>query len=145
MTTATLAIANHLGIATSLIKEVEEWANVLFVRFVKGSPRFVSKKVVKEEKQMPSLEELEQQWEREENEREAKVQSLREELIHFVDAPLKGSPKQIKWAKSIRSFAIERDFAQGVASGRMTFEEAKAKIENPSARWWIDNRKEWCN
>jgi hypothetical protein len=41
------AIAQHLNIAESLIAEVQEWANVLWVRFVSGRPRFVSKKVVK--------------------------------------------------------------------------------------------------
>jgi hypothetical protein len=47
MTTATAAIANHLNIAESIISSVEEWAHVLFVRFVGRRPRFVSKKVVK--------------------------------------------------------------------------------------------------
>ncbi len=42
-----LQIAKHLGIATCDIKSVEEWSNVYFVQFVTGSPRFVSKKVVK--------------------------------------------------------------------------------------------------
>ena len=39
------AIAQHLNIAESMIASVEEWAHVLFVRFVSGRPRFVSKKV----------------------------------------------------------------------------------------------------
>jgi len=43
--TITTAIANHLNIVESVITQVEEWASVLFVRFVKGSPRFVSKKI----------------------------------------------------------------------------------------------------
>jgi hypothetical protein len=47
MTTATAAIANHLNIAEAIIASVEEWAHVLFVRFVGRRPRFVSKKVVK--------------------------------------------------------------------------------------------------
>jgi hypothetical protein len=49
MTTATAAIANHLNIAESIISSVEEWAHVLFVRFVGRRPRFVSKKVTKME------------------------------------------------------------------------------------------------
>lgn len=44
---ATTAIANHLNIAESMISEIQEWAKVLWVRFVSGRPRFVSKKVVK--------------------------------------------------------------------------------------------------
>ena len=42
-------IAQHLNILESAIAQVEEWANVLFVRFIKGSPRFVSKKVKEKE------------------------------------------------------------------------------------------------
>lgn len=38
-------VAQHLNIAESLIAEIQEWAHVLFVRFVSGRPRFVSKKV----------------------------------------------------------------------------------------------------
>jgi len=49
MTTATAAIANHLSIAESIIASVEEWAHVLFVRFIGRRPRFVSKKVVEVE------------------------------------------------------------------------------------------------
>lgn len=44
---AITAVANHLNIAESLISEIQEWASVLWVRFVSGRPRFVSKKVVK--------------------------------------------------------------------------------------------------
>lgn len=46
MTTATAAIAQHLNIAEAIIAEVQEWASVLFVRFIGRRPRFVSKKVV---------------------------------------------------------------------------------------------------
>lgn len=49
MTTANAQIAQHLNIVESAIKEVQEWAHVLFVKFVSGRPRFVSKKVVKQE------------------------------------------------------------------------------------------------
>jgi hypothetical protein len=45
MATATAAIANHLNIAEAIIVSVEEWAHVLFVRFIGCRPRFVSKKV----------------------------------------------------------------------------------------------------
>lgn len=45
MTTATAAIAQHLNVAETIIASVEEWAHVLFVRFVGRRPRFVSKKV----------------------------------------------------------------------------------------------------
>lgn len=47
MTTAT-AIANHLDIAEGIIASVEEWAHVLFVRFIGRRPRFVSKKIIVE-------------------------------------------------------------------------------------------------
>ena len=40
-------IAIHLEISPCNIKSVEEWCYVYFVQFVTGSPRFVSKKVVK--------------------------------------------------------------------------------------------------
>lgn len=40
-------IAQHLNISSNQVKEVQEWAYVYFVKFTKGSPRFVSKKVVK--------------------------------------------------------------------------------------------------
>ena len=40
------AIANHLNIASEAIIKIEEWANVLWVKFV-GGCRFVSKKVIK--------------------------------------------------------------------------------------------------
>lgn len=60
MTTAT-AIANHLNIVESAIAQVEEWASVLFVRFVKGSPRFVSKKVKEQEMKLPELKGSEKQ------------------------------------------------------------------------------------
>jgi len=40
------AIAQHLNIAESAITEIQEWAHVLWVRFV-GGVRFVSKKVMK--------------------------------------------------------------------------------------------------
>lgn len=53
MTTATAAIANHLNIAEAIITEVQEWAHVLFVRFVGRRPRFVSKKVVEVSKEIP--------------------------------------------------------------------------------------------
>lgn len=46
----TTAVARHLNIAEAAIVKVEEWAHVLFVRFVSGRPRFVSKKAVKMEK-----------------------------------------------------------------------------------------------
>lgn len=46
MTTATAAIAQHLNVTESIIAKVEEWAHVLFVRFIGRRPRFVSKKVV---------------------------------------------------------------------------------------------------
>lgn len=45
MTALNNAIATHLNILESAIAAVEEWANVLFVRFTSGRPRFVSKKV----------------------------------------------------------------------------------------------------
>ena len=45
MTTAATAIAQHLNVAESLIAKIEEWAHVLFVRFIGRRPRFVSKKV----------------------------------------------------------------------------------------------------
>lgn len=41
-----IAIAQHLSIAADAIITVEEWATVLWVKFV-GGCRFVSKKVVK--------------------------------------------------------------------------------------------------
>lgn len=44
---AVAAVANHLNILESAIVEIQEWASVLWVRFVSGRPRFVSKKVVK--------------------------------------------------------------------------------------------------
>lgn len=53
MTTATAAIANHLNIAEGIIASVEEWAHVLFVRFIGRRPRFVSKKVMKVSKEIP--------------------------------------------------------------------------------------------
>jgi hypothetical protein len=40
----TQAIATHLNIIDSAIIEVQEWANVLWVKFV-GGVRFVSKKI----------------------------------------------------------------------------------------------------
>ena len=40
------AIANHLNVAESIIAAVEEWAHVLFVRFIGRRPRFVSKRVI---------------------------------------------------------------------------------------------------
>lgn len=61
MTTANAQIAAHLNIAESAISSVEEWASVLFVKFTTGRPRFVSKKVVKETKEMEPT--VEQQWE----------------------------------------------------------------------------------
>lgn len=45
------AIARHLNIAESAILRIEEWANVLFVVCRKLGARFVSKKVVKVERQ----------------------------------------------------------------------------------------------
>ncbi|WP_036489711.1 hypothetical protein [Myxosarcina sp. GI1] len=44
-----LQIAQHLNCAPCDLKSVEEWHNCFFVRFVLGSPRFVSKRVVKPE------------------------------------------------------------------------------------------------
>lgn len=44
---AITAVANHLNIAETMISEIQEWASVLWVRFVSGRPRFVSKKAVK--------------------------------------------------------------------------------------------------
>lgn len=49
MTTAITAIANHLNIAEAIIASVEEWAHVLFVRFIGRRPRFVSKKIIVED------------------------------------------------------------------------------------------------
>ena len=46
MTTAATAIAQHLNVAESLIAKIEEWAHVLFVRFIGRRPRFVSKRVI---------------------------------------------------------------------------------------------------
>jgi len=42
----TTAIAQHLNIASQAIIEIQEWATVLWVRFV-GGCKFVSKKVIK--------------------------------------------------------------------------------------------------
>lgn len=42
----TTAIAQHLNIASQAIIEVQEWAQVIWVRFV-GGCRFVSKQVIK--------------------------------------------------------------------------------------------------
>lgn len=39
------AIAQHLNIPESMIASIEEWAHVLFVRFISGRTRFVFKKV----------------------------------------------------------------------------------------------------
>jgi hypothetical protein len=45
MTTLTSAVAQHLNIVESTIKEIQEWAKVLLVKFTSGRSRFVSKKV----------------------------------------------------------------------------------------------------
>ena len=58
MTTATAAIANHLNIAEAIVASVEEWAHVLFVRFIGRRPRFVSKKIIVEDNTMNQQEEL---------------------------------------------------------------------------------------
>jgi hypothetical protein len=42
----TTAIAQHLNIASQAIIEIQEWAQVIWVKFV-GGCRFVSKKVIK--------------------------------------------------------------------------------------------------
>jgi hypothetical protein len=60
MTTATAAIASHLNIAETIIASVEEWAHVLFVRFIGRRPRFVSKKVVEMDRQLVSAKEAAQ-------------------------------------------------------------------------------------
>ena len=39
-------VAAFLNIQECEIKEIQVWAKVLFVKFVKGSPRFVSKKAI---------------------------------------------------------------------------------------------------
>lgn len=41
----TAIVARHLNIVESAITEIQEWAHVLFVKFVAGRPRFVSKKI----------------------------------------------------------------------------------------------------
>jgi len=51
----------------------------------------------------------------------------------------KGSPKQIKWARAIAE-RTARDLAWEVATGEILIDQAVAKIANPDAKWWIDNR-----
>ena len=53
MTTLTTAVAQHLNVLESTIKEIQEWAKVLLVKFTSGKPRFVSKKVKPIEKTTP--------------------------------------------------------------------------------------------
>lgn len=71
------AIAQHLNVTESAIIRVEEWANVIFA-VVRGlGARFVSKKVVKMEKQ---------NW----------IKTTKSLPV------LSGSEKQVKWADAIR-------------------------------------------
>ncbi|MDJ0579044.1 hypothetical protein [Crocosphaera sp.] len=44
-------VARFLKIAQDAIAEVHEWGNCFFVKFVKGSPRFVTKKIRKNNRQ----------------------------------------------------------------------------------------------
>lgn len=93
-----------------------------------------------------------EQWRQQQEEKRAdeiadnyqeKVVENFEALESYCDSPMMGSPKQQKWAKTIRSFAVENWLAPSVASGDMKYEEAIATLKNPDCKYWIENRKDW--
>jgi hypothetical protein len=63
----TTAIAQQLNILDSAIIEIQEWANVLWVRFV-GGCKFVSKKAIKMT-ELEALEEIGNRWKKGEYDR----------------------------------------------------------------------------
>lgn len=115
----TTTVASHLNIAESLIRSIEEWANVLFVRFVSGSPRFVSKKALK--KEMPALEGSEKQI--------AWGQDIREQAISWLKRQ-KHLPGNV--------------FSEGCSDADKERLMARA-AKRTKASWWIDRRNEIRN
>ena len=53
-----------------------------------------------------------------------------------------GSPKQQRWASYIFARACQQ-YAWEVVGGEMEMDKACQILQNPSAKWWIDNRFEF--
>jgi len=116
------AIANHLNIAEAIIAEVQEWAHVLFVRFVGRRPRFVSKKVVEDkamtqEQLVEKMEEIGgRRWQSGDHDRMYFHGSLIAELLNLSNS--KG--RQINAAKFYYDLRTAKFFHQGVAVSGVT-------------------------
>jgi hypothetical protein len=133
MTTTAAAIANHLNIVESIIAEVQEWANVLWVRFVGRRPRFVSKKALtmNTDTQLPELTGSEKQvtW----------AQDLRGSLIQSHQSWVEWiTAKNAKLESKGKGEAV----AKNVAEMTKTATKLSTILTNcQSASWWIHNRK----
>lgn len=126
-------IANHLNISVEFIDWARvqytfKGAEVLLVRVHGKSPRFVSKKVIAVK----------------ENNEIDLVQAIAQRLSEANHIPLKGSSKQIAWAESIRTQAID-SIAGDIYLKICTEEQGWEKLKNSSAAWWIDNRSNWLD
>jgi hypothetical protein len=117
MTTATAQIANHLNIAESVIASVEEWAHVLFVRFIGRRPRFVSKKVV--EVKAMSIDEMMEEY--------LASCSSKDEWIDRVEA-MESHLDDCLPGSSCASPSVLRSVAADVVDGKMTEQEAIARL-----------------
>ena len=117
MTTATAAIASHLNIAESIIASVEEWAHVLFVRFIGRRPRFVSKKVV--EAKAMSIDEMMEEYLASCSSKDEWIDRVEDMESHLDDCiPV----------SSCVSPSVLRSVAADVVDGKMTEQEAIARL-----------------
>lgn len=110
MSTVT-AVAKHLNLVETLIAEVQEWAHVLFVRFTSGSPRFVSKKVVK----MTGLQGSEKQikW----------ANRILAESAHRIASTKeyydKGSPEMIRLFAALKTIELIKDESIKISAAKI--------------------------
>lgn len=122
MTTAAItAIANHLNIAESIIASIEEWAHVLFVRFIGRRPRFVSKKIIVEDKDntMNQQEKLMEEY--------LASCSRQDEWIDRVEA-MESHLDDCLPVRSCVSPSVLRSVAADVVDGKMTEREALVRL-----------------
>jgi hypothetical protein len=110
----TQAIATHLNIVDSAIIEIQEWASVLWVKFI-GGVRFVSKKIGAKKMELSAEDEYLLQCEQDGSKaRWERIEAMEAHLGHY----LSGYYNQQRLA----------EIAMAVVDGEMTKDEAIARL-----------------
>ena len=114
---------NTLTFDKGLIKEIQEWAYVYFVKLVRGRPLFVSKKNQEVKQMKQTL--LYDKWYQEEKQAENSINLLDDIIGELADLEsIKyGTEKQRRWASYIFSDAC-RSLAIDILEKRITEDEA---------------------